>query len=761
MAEVPVHIFGVRHHGPGSARSLVSGLETLQPDCVLIEGPPDADALIHLAASPEMQPPVALLVYDPELPQRSCFYPFAVFSPEWQAIKFALSRNLPVRFMDLPQSNQLAQPLASEKPAEDQQAEELAEAPSVHALEPDMIADPLMPLARAAGYTDAERWWEHMVEHRKDSTEIFPGILEAMAALREANIQTGQGHAYLQREALREAHMRQTIREGLKEGHKRIAVICGAWHGPALISFPPAKQDTALLKGLPKRKVVATWIPWTYSRLSLASGYGAGIISPGWYDFLWHNEDRDALGVAWLSRVARLLREEDLDASSASVIEAVRLAESLAALRGHSLPGLSEFNEATQAALCSGDALPLRLVSQKLIISERLGQTPPEAPTVPLAQDLAREQKRLRLLPEASFRQIDLDLRKPNDLDRSHLLHRLTLLGIPWGERQEQSGQQKGTFHELWDLQWNPEFAVNIIEAAIWGNTLGDAASGKVAHAAEHATDLQALIALLDSALLADLPLVAPRLIQRLQNISAIAADTGHLMDALPPLAAIFRYGNVRKTDSEMVGQVIDGLVARICVGLPAACASLNDQAAEEMFGRMNAAQSAVALLQNPEHTQNWNAVLLQLADGAAQHGLIAGRACRLSLDARQIDQRETARRVGLALSRANDPSHAAAWIDGFIRNSGILLLHDETLWKVLDDWVSSLSSEHFTSTLPLLRRTFSTFQTAERRQLGRRVAGGLSPGRTARSVQSGFDTNRADAALPLIARLLGLNLPD
>src|SRR5688500_8342931 len=520
-----VFIFGVRHHGPGSARSLKQALEAVQPDCVLIEGPPDANDIIALAGEAAMKPPVALLVYDPEKPQRSCFYPFAIFSPEWQAIRFALSRKVPVRFMDLPQAHQLA--IAAEReahanlPKDNDGAGDEAnenpspEGPSVMPPEPPRIAAPLAPLARAAGYSDTERWWQHMVEHRRDSTEISPAILEAMAALREASVQTTSTRLDPERELAREAFMRETIRAAKKEGFQKIAVVCGAWHGPALATLPPAKDDAALLKNLPKQKVVSTWIPWTYSRLSFASGYGAGIESPGWYDFLWHAKNHDQVSTRWMARVARLLRDEDLDASSASVIEAIRLADALAALRGRPLPGLPELNEATQTVLCTGDPLPLRIVWQKLIVSERLGETPPETPAVPLAQDLAREQKRLRLPPEASHRQIDLDLRKPNELDRSRLLHRLHLLGIEWGERQELRGHARGTFHEIWDLQWKPEFAVDIIEAAVWGNTASAAAAGRVRHEAETATELQPLTDLLDSTLLADLPTAAPFLIER------------------------------------------------------------------------------------------------------------------------------------------------------------------------------------------------------------------------------------------------------
>jgi hypothetical protein len=779
MSESSPHFFGIRHHGPGSARSLRQALEALKPDCILVEGPPDAEEVLSLAAHADLKPPVALLVYDPEKPERSAFYPFAVFSPEWQAIQFGLDKKVPVRFMDLPQSvdmglaeeeakaaaNSASASLGADSPESERDADAEARAdsatPPSQTTEAHISRDPLAHLARAAGYSDSERWWEHMVEHRREGGDVFAAVLEAMTALREVAIQSSLQQSEPEREERREAHMRQTIRETQKEGFERIAVVCGAWHAPALAKMPPAKVDAALLKGLPKRRVVATWIPWTYSRLALASGYGAGIESPGWCDFLWSRNGRRKGDVAthWLTKVARLLRGEDLDASSASVIEAVRLAESLAALRGRPLPGLPELNEATQAALCFGDPLPLRLISEKLIVSERLGEVPDDTPSVPLARDLTREQKRLRFPPEATQKQLDLDLRKPNDLDRSRLLHRLNLLGVGWGKEQRQRGSQKGTFHELWGVQWQPEFAVTLIEAGVWGNSIPGAASAKVRDDADRAPGLPTLTTLLDATLLANLPEAAEHLMSRLQAVAAVASDVDHLMGALPPLANILRYGNVRATDADMVAGVVDGLVARICIGLPGACGSLNDEAAEEMFARILETHAAIGLLQKTEHTAGWNAVLRQLADPPNLHGLIAGRACRLLHESRQLDIAEVVRRLSLALSTANTPTQAAAWVDGYLRNSGLLLLHDEALWQALDGWVTALTSDHFTAALALLRRTFSTFQAAERRQMGARVACGEKRSAVATVVSDEFDEERANQALPLLAQLLGLNM--
>ena len=82
-----LHLFGIRHHGPGGARSLVRALRILEPDCVLVEGPPDANDLLPLLSHIEMKPPIALLLYAKDNPAKAVYYPFAAFSPEFQAIR--------------------------------------------------------------------------------------------------------------------------------------------------------------------------------------------------------------------------------------------------------------------------------------------------------------------------------------------------------------------------------------------------------------------------------------------------------------------------------------------------------------------------------------------------------------------------------------------------------------------------------------------------------------------------------------------------
>jgi len=199
----------------------------------------------------------------------------------------------------------------------------------------------------------------------------------------------------------------------------------------------------------------------------------------------------------------------------------------------------------------------------------------------------------------------------------------------------------------------------------------------------------------------------------------------------------------------------VQGLVTRICVGLPSACASLNDDAAQIAVKAIAEVHAAVALLQVQEMTSEWHRVLAHLADQLGMHGTIAGRCTRFLLQTGVFSTEQGAAHFSMALSRACDPAYSAAWSEGFLEGSGILLVNDESLWQIVDDWISGLNEEHFTQQLPILRRTFATFHSPERRALGERVGRGHKAQPT--TVRTQFDHQRAAKALPLLAQLLGL----
>ncbi|MFJ3087670.1 DUF5682 family protein [Streptomyces sp. NPDC086838] len=759
-------LLGVRHHGPGSARAVRAALDAANPRAVLIEGPPEGDALLPLAADEEMRPPVALLAHAVDDPGRAAFWPFAEFSPEWVAIRWALAHDVPVRFIDLPAAHSLAMEADTEADPDGTAEERL------------VPVDPIRVLAETAGYDDPERWWEDVVEHRVPGSGETAGPLAAFAALGEAMtaLREAYGDGGHPRDAVREAYMRIQLRTAAKEFGDEFAVVCGAWHVPALRTRTTLTADRALLKGLPKVKAELTWVPWTHRRLARHSGYGAGIESPGWYEHLFAAPDRPV--ERWMTKVAGLLRDEDRFVSSAHVIEAVRLAATLAAMRGRPLAGLSETTDAIRAVMCDGSDVPLALVHDRLVVGTTLGEVPDTAPAVPLQRDLTRRQRTLRLKPEADEREVELDLRKDTDASRSRLLHRLRVLGIGWGEPAAGRGST-GTFRESWRLRWEPELYVRVAEAGVWGTTVLAAATARAESDAVSATALAEVTALAERCLLADLPDALPVVMRALADRAALDSDVGHLADALPALARTLRYGDVRATDTTALGEVAAGLAERICVGLPPACTGLDAEGAEALRRQVDGVHTAIGLLAGAVPSsadglrERWRAVLHKLTVRDTVAGVIRGRAARLLLDEGHLDQDAAARLMGLALSPGTPPADAAAWIEGFVGGAaggGMLLVHDERLLALVDAWLTGVPADTFTDVLPLLRRTFSAYEAGVRRTLGDLVRRGPVPagapgagtpagaGATAPGFGPVLDTARADAVLPVLRLVLGLD---
>ncbi|MGD0605592.1 MAG: DUF5682 family protein [Streptosporangiaceae bacterium] len=723
---IVIKLYGVRHHGPGSARSVRAALAAQQPDVVLIEGPPEADQLVELAADEAMVPPVALLGYVPGEPKTAAFWPFAVFSPEWQAMRYAAGAGIDVRFCDLPAAHQLA----------------MTERASGRAR-----IDPVGELATAAGYDDPERWWEDVVEH-VPGPAIFAALAEAIGILR------GQEEPD-PRDAVREAHMRKVLRRTVKDGYQRIAVVCGAWHVPALQDLPAAAADDRLLRGLPKVKATLTWVPWTYGRLSYASGYGAGIRSPGWYDHLFSVPGQPV--ERWLARAAAVLRADGIAVSSAHVIESVRLADALAALRGRPLAGLEEVTEAARAVLCEGSDLLTELIQRRLVVGERLGSVPAATPMVPLQHDLRDQQRRLRLRPEASPREVDLDLRKPNDLTRSHLLHRLALLGVDWGRPQRGRSRNIGTFRETWQLTWRPELDLALIEASRWGSTVAAAAGSRARSLAAEATGLADLTALVERCLLADLGDALPSVLAGVRDRAALEGDVTRLMAALPALVRAARYGDVRGTDPARLGDVAIEMITRICAGLPAAVASLDASAERVLRDHIDAVHGATGLLADGPSRDRWLDTLARLAPRCPP--LISGRLTRLLLDAGRLTGGDAGTRMSRELSAAAPAAAAASWAEGFLAGSGLLLVHDRKLLGLTDSWLAGLSDDAFAAVLPALRRTFGGFAPPERQAIGAQARHLDGSGRVpdaAAAAGDELDADRAALAVRSVAAILG-----
>lgn len=718
-----VHVFGVRHHGPGSARRLIEALDALRPAAVLIEGPADASELLPLLADPAMVPPVALLTYAADAPERASFWPFAVYSPEYQAACWAVRNGAILRFIDIPAGWRLA-PEAADAGA-DAAADAAAEAGADAALDAvdDVAAatcepaaqqiarDPIGVLAQAAGYEDGESWWRDVIEENPAPGPVFAAVADAMAALREA-APAAEGD-----EALREAHMRLEIAKAARDVEGAIAVVCGAWHAPALKAKAPAGADRALLKGAPKQKVAATWAPWTSPRLASDSGYAAGVAAPGWCAHLWETPPAEIVP-RWLARIAGALRSEGHGVSTASLIEAQRLATSLAAIRRRPAPGFEELRDAAIACLCFGEPLVWATIARRLLVGAEVGRIPDNVPLAPLLDDLQRQQKRVRLKPEALDRELALDLRSESGLERSTLLHRLAILDVPWG-RVAEAGRSRGTFRERWVLRWEPEFAVRLVENLVYGPTIAEAAAGRMRAALDAAASLETLAGLVLAALTAQLPDAVERGIARIEHRAAETSDCGELLAVLPPLATILRYGEARPTDAGQLAALMTRILVQGALALPYAARNLDAEAAGAMRSRIQAVDGAIALVEfTGDERQKWRRSLRQVVDDPRAAPLVAGAAARSLYEAEILSPEEAATLLGRMLSPGRAVADAAGFLAGFFEGSGERLVYDTALRQGVDRWLQGLDGTQFTEHLPLFRRTFAHLDRMQRRRL-------------------------------------------
>jgi hypothetical protein len=745
-----VHIFGIRHHGPGSAALLRKALDTLNPACVLVEGPPEGDPLIQYISDPDLKPPVAILFHAADEASLASFMPFAEFSPEWQAIQWALEHERPVRFMDWPAGVSLAlQKAARENP---------------ESVPPQPHADALDLLATAAGYEDGETFWNGMIEqHGTDGREalaVFASIEAAMTIARAQESLNPQSPDEALRNNQREAFMRTNIRAALKDFEGTVAVATGAWHISGQRQAVKPADDRAILKDLPRVKVEATWVPWTDSRLSAFSGYGAGVISPGWYRHLWSLYTRrdlpsaEEFAAAWQSRTAFKLREEGYTAPTASAIEATRLALALASLRDLPMPGIAEMREASLAAMCDGNPVPLAMLERELFIGNRVGEIGARTPQNPLVRDLAAWQRKTHLKPQDVEAEIKLDLRSDAGLLKSTLLHRLNLINVPWGRRLD-SQTFRGTFREVWVIQWEPWYSVSLAEALVYGVTIEEAAANTTLKKARETTSITDLAGLIQHALVADLPGVAGSCIAELQGVAVNSSDITDLMQAVSPLVQVLRYGAARRLPEDALRSLILSISVEINAGVRMASRGLDEETSAGRIAAMESYDEALRLFGDDALTVSWRDELGKIVVDEQAVSSIAGLSLRRLHDVRAWDPMriatEFARHTG-----SRQPRESGVFLEGFLRGGSEVLLQDEPLLQLLDTWLCELSDTDFTDSLPLLRRSMSDFDTVARRRLLETVRRGRQQRVSVPSVAD--ESNPAfEAALPLLYKILGL----
>lgn len=732
-----VNFFGIRHLSPAGGFYLEKYLDELSPECVLIEAPADFEDTLSDIVRTETKPPFAILAYTKEPPVRTILYPFAEYSPEYRAILWAHKNGVPVRFTDLPSGAFLALQREREETAEEN-AEIAAREPSVYE-----------KLDIQSGEGSHETFWERTLEHCAEFTAYHEGSNLFGANIRELSSKSDGDIAELE---LREAHMRHIMRKTAAVGFapEKTVVVTGSYHVEGLKAW----QNEEELPEFPETECLHTLMPYSYYRLSTRSGYGAGNKAPAYYELIWEGLRRgDPLYAAnaYLARIAAFQRANGFAASSAQVIEALRLAESLAKMRKGDAPVLRDLRDASETCLGEGSFAAISTAVADTEIGTKIGELPEGVSRTSIQDDFYRRLKELKLdkYRTASAQELKLDLRENRravseksaflDLERSFFLHRLRVLGVGFAENRGVT-QDNATWAELWSLRWTPEAEICLVESALRGDTVELAAAFALKEHTENAA-MSDIAETIENAFLCGMPAALDHAVTALQATAVDAVSFEELSRTAFRLSNIIGYGDIRKIDSSALEPILKQLYYRACLIFEDACVC-DDEAAKSIAEAVNLLNSA-ELARDFLNTEDLVRTLKNAARRDDLNTTLSGLAAAILLERSQMTNEELRLEVSRRLSKGVPADLGAGWFEGLTMKNRYGLIARLSLWESLDEYIQSLDDEEFKRALVFLRRAFSDFSAGEKDSIAENLGEiwGLNGAEVSEIVNAQLDT--------------------
>ncbi len=472
-------------------------------------------------------------------------------------------------------------------------------------------------------------------------------------------------------------------------------------------------------------------MPYSYFKLSSQSGYGAGNPAPAYFELLWQALNERGIGDLsrhYLALVARKLREAGTHRSTAEVIDGVRLAETLSALKDGLAPTLADLRDAAVALLGQGELTTVKEALAHVEVGTAIGQLPKGVSQTSIQADFDRELQRLKLEKYRTTvaQELDLDLRENRrvtsaeaaflDLQRSSFFHRLRVLGISFA-KPGATRQQLATWAEKWFLQWTPESEIELVEAVLLGETVELATAYKFKSRLEVCASIADAAALVQDACQCGLMQSMELAQRRLQELAATSSDFIALTAAAWKLSLVVRYGDVRRFDAGPLVPLLEKLFVEAALALLAA-ASCDDRAVKPMMQAIDELNKVGLEFHDRLEEPLWIEQLQKLADADDRNPSLSGYACAILLERGLMENEALAREVSRRLSPGVPADLGAGWFEGLAQRNRYALLARQTLWEQLAGYIQALDEEQFRRALVFLRRAFGPFSAREKRHI-------------------------------------------
>jgi Family of unknown function (DUF5682) len=705
-----LHIVGVRHHSPACARLARSVIRATKPAFVLIEGPSDMnDRLDELNL--DHDPPIALFSFlrGDGGPDRASWYPICSSSPEWVSMQTASEVNASVKFMDLPAWHRA-----------------FGERVNLSSDGTDRYGAVIDLLCERTGTVGLDALWDHLFEGVEDLTllaQALDAYFDELRALGDASPGDLQ----------REEHMRAWITSALGQTDGDVVVVCGGFHGPALRINGPAVQTPWPDPPTPEEGRAETYlVPYANERLDSFTGYQSGMPSPAYYDALFTNGPAAASELL-LKRVVAGLRADKQPVSTADLVAVTALVEGLARLRGHATPLRVDLLDGIATALLKSasdvrlpweERGPLHPRTHPLLAhvvrtfrGDRIGVLDSRTPRPPLLHDALAELEAASITVTERATALNLDRTNPNDIRRASVLHRLRILGVP-GFARIGSGL---AIDETWEVQFQLERDVALIEASIYGPTLATAAAGKLVQllgkAKVSGSSVDAASVLLE-AILGSLDTLTNEAIQVAAQAIEADSDLARLSGALDVFRLLLGDGSETSTIRTQIIEIAKQATDRflwLLEQLSGESQPTDDSIVRGVVALVELVRRFEQLPPGLHGTLERRATDRECPSGV--RGACLGAVWNLEL---VPDGRDLALR---ALHAIGPDEHPGDLLGGLFATARHQFAQHHDLIEAIDAMVSGWTPEEFLRLLPGLRRAFAWFPSRERSKLGEQLA--------------------------------------
>ncbi len=754
--------FPVRHHSPSVALFVERAIARRAPEVIFLEAPSEAQSLLKHVVDKRTRPPVAIYSSyrdddnvlglagiaspSPDIPAKlASFYPLLAYSPEYVVLREAAERGIDVCFMDLPHYATVE----PRRPDRDEDDDDDDGAPRAPTVAPGPAQDWqryvegsrfYRRLAEAGGYRSWDEAWDALFEvsdRFPDEDAFRQELMHFCAAVRAT---TPLASMMKDGTIARERFMWRTIQQGLAARGLRAEqamVVCGGFH------VFMDREDLEPPPDPPRGTVYSTLTPYSYFRMSEASGYGAGNRAPAYYERLHaaRAASGEALGVAGAATVAmiehvvdalRRGRKAEESVSSADAIAIADHARMLAKLRGRAAPLLDDIRDAIVTCCCKGrpdeEGVHLARAMRESEIGSAIGRVTPDIGQLPLLHDFyakLEEHELAAALDKEKRLDVVLDLRDAPQAARSAFLHRLSFLKVPFATLRDRGAKGATMFRETWRIAWSPSVEPELMEKNLYGDTVEAAA---MALLEEQIAETEAHAGPTCERLLGSVSMDLPALVLHLYDkCSEAIEDDGSfasLAEAVGHLGILDRMAAHRELSRDLVRHLLGRAFDRAAFAIPTVASVPSEDRPAVVHGLRVLAE---ALLADEDGLFDRDVLVAGLraagSDSTIPHmrGVFDGLLAETRAEGPEF---LGGRLMAFAKERPDVLVTAGAYLDGVLSVSHTsVMLGAGALVAALDELFKIAAWDAFVLMLPELRSAFERLHARHRDTISSRVA--------------------------------------